>query len=94
MSIQATKELIKNRFQEKYLEFMQDFNNINFTLKMLKDKYGVNQATLARWTDNLNYHRTFRIKRLIQSTIRISKRVKARKDASSKLINFIMNLNK
>ena len=83
------KERLKERFGDKYLEFMSDITNIKFTHKELSEKWNVAEGTLTKWIDTLGYCHTGTVKFQMRSAYRIAARVKRRQETAIQMLNII-----
>jgi DNA-binding MurR/RpiR family transcriptional regulator len=90
MNITKRKEKIKERFGEKYLEFMQDLSNISFTHKHLSEKWKVSVATIHKYIEDLGYHRTGHVKMQIRNTYKVQRRVKEREETMKKIMKILV----
>jgi len=89
MSITKLKEKIKERFGDKYLEFMTDLSNISLTHKAISEKWKLNATTLSNWVDVLGYVHTGDIKKRLRNQYRIEKRVRAREETGRQMLELL-----
>ena len=83
------KEKLKERFGEKYLEFMSDLSNIKYTHKELSEKWKVTEGTIGDWIETLGYAHTGRVKAQIRVAYKIAARVKRRQETTIQMLNII-----
>jgi DNA-binding MurR/RpiR family transcriptional regulator len=88
------KAHIKERIDDKYLEFMQDLCNVSVSHSEIAKKWDLCPSTLTKWVDVLGYHHTGEVKRQLRQAYARDQRIKERQEKTKQLINTIMRLNK
>jgi hypothetical protein len=83
------KEKLKERFGDKYLEFMSDLSNIKYTHIELSKKWNVTECTIGKWIETLGYAHTGRVKAQIRVAYKIAARVKRRQETTIQMLNII-----
>lgn len=89
MNITKRKETLKERFGDRYMEFMNDLSNITIPHIELSKKWNISTTSLQRIVDDLKYSRTGRIKQAIRTTYRINRRIKKRREVMNKFLDMI-----
>jgi hypothetical protein len=85
---------IKKKFGDRYLEFLNDLTNINFTAQELTKKWGPTHHTLKTWNKLLGYRRSFNMKLQMRLAYRADRRAKHRQETGKLMIALLQKRNK
>jgi len=89
IKVQKLKSRLKERFGDRYLEFMHDLSNYQLSHKDLRIKWNVSESTITRWINILSYSRTGNIKMLLRNQVKVNQRVKKRQETAAKILKLI-----
>jgi hypothetical protein len=89
MTPNERKEMLKNKFGDKYLEFMNDLSNVSLTHISIGKKWGIDDGMVGRYVQDLGYAHTGKIKRLLRIGYRVQQRVKARQETSRQIMEVL-----
>lgn len=89
IKVQKLKARLKERFGDRYLEFMNDLSNYQIKQKDLCLKWEVSDSAIRNWIDILGYHRTGDIKQRMRNQVKVDKRVRKRRETANKILKMI-----
>jgi len=87
------KPHLKNRFGDKYPEFMIDLNNINMSKVAMCKKWNCSDSTLDSWIRILGYKHDWHTKQSLRNQYIFNKRVKHRQETSRQFIELLKRRN-
>ena len=93
LTLENIKPYLKNRFGDKYPEFMIDLNNINISLVAMAKKWNCSKSTLFNWNQILGYKHDWHTKRSLRNQYIVNKRVKHREETSRQFTELLKRRN-
>jgi hypothetical protein len=88
------KELLKEKFGDNYLAFMQDLSNVSLSHREIGEKWGVCRGVVSRYVTELGYVHSGKIKMQIRNAYRVQERVRHRQETARQLMSVLMRRSK